>query len=124
MPEDSGEPHRDWRRGGPEAGLVGGIGRFNTSPAITLRVRLENKGQTDLTVTIRDVDSVLGNFVPQPEKVSLKPGQSAELDPMTSRLGVVAATIPLTLSFRIGEKTETQKLVLREPAGAATPAAP
>lgn len=120
---DRGGRHGERREEGGMGSRFGGEGMArlgSNAPPITLRVRLKNQGKTHLQVTIRDVNSVLGNFVPQPEKVLLAPGQSADLDPMISRLGVVAAEIPLTLSFRVGDKTETQQLNLRTDPPAAT----
>ncbi|MCF7688939.1 MAG: hypothetical protein K9M98_14035 [Cephaloticoccus sp.] len=91
-------------------GRMGKLG--STQPPVTLRIALQNSGTAPATIIIRDVVSKLGNFVPQPEKLTLEPGQSAELEPMISRLGVIAESIALTLTLRQGDRTETQVLTL------------
>ena len=91
--------------------------RFNrmesNQPPILLTLRLENTGTENLSITIRDIDSALGNFVPQPEHLELTPGQSAELEPMISRLGVIANEIPLQLSFGRAGQVESQTIILK-----------
>lgn len=103
----------------------GGMGRLGShEPPLTLRVRLENRGKENLTVEIRDVQSDLGNFVPEPDHVLLAPGQSVELEPMISRLGVVSGDIPLQLVLRANGKVEDQTIHLKSAAPAAPPAQP
>lgn len=85
----------------------------SNQPPILLTLRLENTGTADLDITIREINSAMGNFVPQPERLQLAPGQSAELEPMISRLGVIANEIPLQLSFRSADQIESQTTILR-----------
>lgn len=87
-------------------------------PALTLRLQLENRGTADVEVQIVELSSDLGNFAVRPERVTLVPGQSGEVDPMISQLGVVAQTIPVTLILRVAGQTESQTLILAKPANA------
>lgn len=100
-PEVTGEASRSISRMG------------SNQPPILLTLRLENTGTEDLDITIREIKSALGNFVPQPERLTLTPGQSAELEPMISRLGVIANEIPLQLSFRSAGQIESQTIILK-----------
>ncbi|MFI5337023.1 MAG: hypothetical protein ACHQ5A_09580, partial [Opitutales bacterium] len=103
----------DWTATDTEGGELVSESRLgSTAPPISLRLRLVNKGSEEISVAILDIDSELGNFVPDPENVVLYPGRSIELTPMVSRLGVVAAEIPLKLAFRSDKKTETQTVLL------------
>lgn len=113
-----------YRERGEEGGGMARMGSHE--PPLTLRVRLENRGKENLAVEIRDVESDLGNFVPEPDHVLLAPGQAVELDPMISRLGVVSEAIPLKLVLRAHGQDEDRTLELK-PTGAAPappPAAP
>ena len=79
-----------------------------TGPALTLRVRFENLGKEPLDVQVRDITSDLGSFAVRPEHLLLAPGQSSEVDPMVSQLGVVAAQIPITVVLGVAGKSERQ----------------
>jgi hypothetical protein len=57
--------------------------------------------------------SELGDFAVQPEKLALAPGQIAEPEAMTSRLGLTSADLVLHLAMKSGGKTEQKDLVLR-----------
>ncbi len=78
------------------------------APPVQFHLRLTHHGNEPLDVEVTDFNSALGNFVVQPRKLTLPPGGTVEADPMTSRLGVSAAEIPLTLTIRAGGKTEKQ----------------
>lgn len=90
---------------------------------LILRLQFSNHGNQNLDLTILDIDSELGDFEPQPDHLLLAPGQSGELQPMISRLGVVAAQIPLKLSVQQGKQREEQTLVLQVAAPPPAPAA-
>ena len=108
-------------RGGDEGGESEGGGpgtqappiRAINQPPVQLRLRLTNHGADPVDVAVIDFNSVLGDFVVQPEKISVKPGESVEADPMISRLGVSGETIPLTVKLHISGRTEEQVLTLR-----------
>jgi hypothetical protein len=95
----------------------------SNGPVVQLRVRLTNHGPEPVTVEVVDFDSTLGNFVVQPEKITVQPGASVEADPMVSRLGMGTGEIPLTLKLRIAERSDQQVLTLRV-VTEATPAIP
>jgi hypothetical protein len=95
-----------------------------------MRLRLTNHGESPLEVEVLDFNSELGNFVVQPAKLTLPPGEPVEAEPMLSRLGVPAVEeIPLTVRLRVGGRSgqaETQILRLRPrtDVAAQVPAAP
>lgn len=120
------------RRGGPRGGGEGSGAtpssgsaqpargpaiRASNAPAVQLRLRLTNHGEAPLEAEVLDFNSQLGNFVVQPAKLTLPPGEPVEAEPMLSRLGVPAVEeIPVTVRLRVGGKTgpvETQVLRLR-----------
>lgn len=91
-------------------------------PPTLLRMLLQNPGAATLVVQIRDVDSELGNFAIRPDTVTLAPGQSIEVEPMQSMLGLQSHALPVTITLRADGKTQTKILTLRPvPAAAATP---
>ena len=113
--------------GPPESGPDGAAQRppihASNLPPIQLRLRLTNHGGAPAVVEVEDFDSAMGNFVVQPPKITIQPGESTEADPMVSRLGVNAEEIPLTVKLRSGGRTEQQVLTLRtvKPPPAGTP---
>lgn len=121
------------RGGGGEGGPPGGGAedsvqrappiRASNQPPIQLRLRLTNHGEAPADVEVVDFNSALGNFVVQPPKITVKPGESVEAEPMVSRLGISTDEIPLTVKLHVSGRTEQQVLTLRaikEPAPAST----
>lgn len=104
-------------RGGDSGGTDGeraerrgrGLPRL-AGAALTLRVKFENLSTEPIEVQILDVSSELGSFAVRPERLLVAPGQTSEVDPMVSQLGVVAAELPVTVVVRTAGKTETQVL--------------
>jgi len=92
-------------------------------PPIVMWLRLTSAASNPLQVEIIDFNSDLGNFAVQPDHFTITPGQSAEPEPMVSRLGVTSLEIPVTLTLRFNGKSETHVLTLRPVAGAAKPPA-
>ena len=82
-------------------------------PPALLRLRLENTGGATLVIEIRDVNSELGNFAIRPDTVTLDAGQSIEVDPMQSMLGVESYALPVTVTLRAAGQTQTKVLTLR-----------
>jgi hypothetical protein len=82
-------------------------------PPVTLRVKLENKGTEPIEIEVMEVNSELGNFAVRPPKITIAPGQTGELDPMISQLGVTSDEIPLKVSVRTGSKRETQVIPIK-----------
>jgi hypothetical protein len=83
-------------------------------PPVTLHLILTNSGPGTLSVTIDDFESDLGNFVVDPEVITLAPGQTAEPTPMVSQLGVTSDDIPVTVTLIVAGQKETQKIDLRD----------
>lgn len=121
------------RGGGGESGPPGGGAedsvqrappiRASNQPPIQLRLRLTSHGEAPVDVEVVDFNSALGNFVVQPPKITVKPGESVEAEPMVSRLGIFNDEIPLTVKLHVSGRTEQQVLTLRavkEPAPAST----
>lgn len=82
-------------------------------PPMRLHLRLTNHGTEPTEIEVLDFNSDLGNFVVQPRKISLAPGASVEAEPMTSRIGLTADAIPLTLRLRRNGQAEQQQLMLQ-----------
>jgi hypothetical protein len=85
----------------------------SNAPPVRLHLRLTNHGTTPAEIEVVDFNSDLGNFVVTPAKIAVAPNASAEADPMISRLGVNADTIPVTVNLRMAGHSEKQVLTLR-----------
>jgi len=112
-----GGPPGGGEMGGPGPG--GGFGggptiRESNMPPIALRLRLTNKSKETVEVTFMLCKSELGDFAVRPEKLALAPDQTAEPDPMTSRLGLPSDELVLRVSLKVNGKVEQKDLVLRE----------
>lgn len=77
-------------------------------PPVTLRVQLQNHGTEPIEIQVAEVNSDLGNFAPRPSSLTIAPGATGSLDPMISQLGVTSDEIPLKLTVRSGNQSETQ----------------
>ena len=97
--------------------------RPTNAPPVQFRLRLTNHGTEPVVVEVPDFNSAMGNFVVQPRSLTLEPGASVEADPMTSRLGVTAEELPVTVGLRTGGTTERREVKLR-PKPSETPSAP
>jgi hypothetical protein len=108
---------------GPGRTNNAGAIRASQEPPVRLRLRVTNHGAEPADIEVTDFDSSLGNFVVQPRKLTIAPGQSVEMDPMNSQLGVAGGEIPLTVGVRANGKTEKQTVTLKQKEPAAPPAA-
>jgi hypothetical protein len=81
-------------------------------PPMLIHLRFTNHGTTHVDLSVVDFLSELGNFVVQPETVSLDPQQSVEVDPMTSRLVAEAGEANITLVLRYSTHTEKKTIAL------------
>ena len=82
-------------------------------PAEMIHLQFTNHGTERVELNIVDFVSPLGNFAVQPEKLILEPGQSLEVEPMTSRLGGSVTEVEATLVLHIRGRTEKKTIVLR-----------
>ncbi len=82
-------------------------------PPVTIRLMLENRAQQAFKIEILDVNSDLGNFAVDPSNLSLGPGATAGPNPMISQLGVTSDDIPMVVTLRIGSKTETKTIEVK-----------
>jgi len=82
-------------------------------PPVTLRVRFENHGTEPVEVEVTEVNSELGNFVVRPKTLTIAPGQTGELEPMISQLGVTSDEIPVKIAIRAGGKRDTQTVAVK-----------
>ncbi|MDD3180883.1 MAG: hypothetical protein PHQ04_11120 [Opitutaceae bacterium] len=85
----------------------------STLPPVQLRMRLTNTGSVPVDVEILDFNSSLGNFSVQPPRLTLTGGEAREVEPMTSRMGVTADEVPLTVRLRANGLAEQQVLKLQ-----------
>ncbi|HWA09041.1 MAG TPA: hypothetical protein VG838_06190 [Opitutaceae bacterium] len=87
--------------------------RGSPLPPVTLRLSLANQTKQPLDVAILEVNSDLGNFAVQPDHLTLEPGKPAEPYPMNSQLGLIGDNLPVKVGLKIGDKTESQTLVIK-----------
>jgi hypothetical protein len=118
--------------GGPPPGGEGGErgserprgGGFGTMPRQTLTITLTNTGGTAVTISTTELNSLIGNFAPQPERLTLAPGSSESLQPVSGDAGGLLNWLDVTLSLRNGGSTETKVLHLVPTGEPAAPALP
>lgn len=128
--------------GGPPRGMGGGMGgpppdgegmdegpraamrpMMSAPPRLSLHVAFTNRGTETLEFSPRDVICDLGNFGVRPERLALAPGQTAEIDPMSSNFPMVIRELSVELRVKRGTELETRTVRL-QPAPAGTPALP
>lgn len=82
-------------------------------PPVTIRAEFQNKGTEPIVLEVTELNSSLGNFAARPEKLTIAPGETGSLDPMISQLGVTSDEIPLKLTLRVGDKRDTQVVMVK-----------
>ncbi len=113
-PPPGGEGEAPERPRGNAAG-PGGHG-----PTLKLTLSFTTSGTTPFEVEIREFSSLFGNFVVRPDKITLSPGASVEVQPMYSQLGYPEGEIPISVVLRHAGQEEKQILVLRASAAEVT----
>ena len=119
-PPGEGGDHRRRDNAHPAGGPV-------ALPRQTLSISFTNHTAAPLTFVITELNSGIGNFVPQPEKLTLAPGATEALQPVSGDAGGVLRWLDVTLSLRQGGTTTSQILHLvptGEPAEAEPPPPP
>jgi hypothetical protein len=106
---------------GPRSGALGPVDRAG-SPPVMIHLRLTNLGTDKTEIIVADFSSALGNFVVRPDKLTLDPGQSMEVAPMTSRLAGQVAIGTATLVLRRGQDREERIITLQAKPGKIPPA--
>ena len=99
-------------------------GGFVDLPRQTLRISFTNTGTAPIAVSILELNSLIGNFAPQPAQLAIAPGATEPLLPVSGDAGGLLNWLDLTLTLRSDGKTETKVLHLvptGEPAEAAPP---
>jgi hypothetical protein len=99
------EAYDDYMRARPNIGTP--------LPPVTLHLILINPGSDPLKITMIDFSSELGNFVVDPDTVTVPPGGTGEPTPMVSQLGVSSDVIPVTVTLRLGATRETRTVLVR-----------
>jgi hypothetical protein len=105
----------------------GGRGGFAALPRQMLRVSFTNHSTTELSLTVTELNSAIGNFVPQPEKLTIPAGGTASLEPVSGDAGGNLEWLDVTLALRRSGQLEKQILHLvatGEPAEEPTPPPP
>jgi hypothetical protein len=87
--------------------------RGSPLPPVTLRLKLNNRGADATEIEILDLNSELGNFAVRPAKLAVPAGQSGDVEPMNSQLGVTSDEIPVKVRLRRGGKVETQTVLVK-----------
>jgi hypothetical protein len=99
------EAYDDYMRARPNIGTP--------VPPVTLHLILINPGAEPLKIGMVDFSSDLGNFVVDPDTVTVPPGDSAEATPMVSQLGVSSPVIPVTVTLKMGASKETRTVLVK-----------
>jgi len=119
--------------GGPEGSAADQVERqqmsamrhaANLNPPVMIHLRFTNHGTTRAELLVADFLSPLGNFVVEPEKLELEPGQTIEVEPMTSRLVGEISGAAVTLALRLagqGEKKTINLTIVPEAPPSAAP---
>jgi hypothetical protein len=81
-------------------------------PPMMIHLRFTNHGTAKLNLSVIDFLSELGNFVVQPDQISLDPQQTVEVDPMTSRLTAEGGSSAITLVLRSAGHSEKKTISL------------
>jgi hypothetical protein len=82
-------------------------------PPITIHLKLENRSGQVVLVDVLEMNSDLGNFAVDPERLSLAPNQTAEPNPMISQLGVTSDEIPVKVTLRMAGRNETHTIAVK-----------
>jgi len=110
--------------GGPSNFSAGPSFQDASMPPVALRLRLTNTSKETVEVTFVLCKSELGDFAVRPERIVLASGQTAEPDPMTSRLGLTSSELVLKVGLRAAGKVEKRDLVLKVDTPVGPPADP
>lgn len=81
-------------------------------PPVTLHLILTNAGPAEVSVRVVDFSSELGNFVVDPDTVTIPPGKTAEPTPMVSQLGVSSDDLPFTVRLQLGKTREARTVTV------------
>jgi len=104
--ESSDDPGRRQAMQSRRADMMG-------SPPVMIHLRFTNTGSEKIELVIADFLSPLGNFVTYPSKLTLEPGQTAEVEPMTSRLAGDVVAAEITLNLHLGSRKDSKTIALK-----------
>lgn len=93
------------------------------SPPVMIHLRFTNHGTEKADLVVADFLSPFGNFAVRPDRLTLEPGQTLEVEPMTSRLAGEVTGGEVSLHLKLGQAQETKTVTL-EPKPAAQPPLP
>lgn len=89
-----------------------------------IHLRFINHGTTSADLIITDFLSPLGNFVVEPDKLTLAPGQTIEVEPMTSRIAGEMPGTSVTLALHLNGQSERKSIPLAVKPGNTPPQSP
>ena len=96
----------------PRSGRPVGGTSFAAMPRQTLTIRFTNRSDFPVTLTVSELGSLIGNFAPQPERLTIPPGATASLDPVSGDAGGLLNWLDVTIALRQGGAPETRTLHL------------
>jgi hypothetical protein len=105
--------------GGGDAPLRASRGPGMQLPHQTLRISFTNTGPNPVVIAVTEFRSLIGNFVPQPESLTLAPGGSAALEPVSGDAGGTLESLDVTVTLKRDRTSDTQVVHLQGPAPAA-----
>jgi hypothetical protein len=82
-------------------------------PTVELRAKFTNNTTSPIEFAVTDFVSPLGNFAVRPERLTLEPQQSGEIDPMPAAYSDSITELTVDVRVRHAGKTESRSLRLR-----------
>lgn len=104
--QDERQAQRDYENGEGKAALGSRL------PPVTLHLILTNPGSEPLTIGIEDYESDLGNFVIEPDTLTIPPGLTGEPTAMVSQLGVTSDEIDFKVTLVLAKSSETHTIAV------------
>ena len=78
-----------------------------------LRAKFTNNSDQPVEIAVPDFVSALGNFAVRPEKLTLAPHASAELDPMPAVYPDTVTELTVNMRVRMLGKSDSKSVTLR-----------
>ncbi|MEO7698512.1 MAG: hypothetical protein ABIZ04_04745 [Opitutus sp.] len=97
---------------------------LGAAPTIELRAKFTNTTESPMLIAVTDVISGLGNFAVRPDRITLAPHSSAEIDVMPATYPDVIDELTVEVRVRHAGKNESRSLRLHSSAAADPTAKP
>lgn len=122
-----GPPPGQGSSSGDSSGPGRGAGGMAAMPRQMIHLTFTNRSPYETTISVVELKSLIGNFVPQPPSLTIPSGQSAKLDSVSGDAGGVLEWIDVIVTLRRDNQIERQTIHLvptGEPADSGMPPPP